>query len=236
MLKYARFIAIIIFSLSSHYVSALQVKSIKDNQTVLAKVSSKELTRIFVKNDRIQSVRGIDGAYQLTKDEAQGAIFVKPTQFYQNKPFNLFISTEQGHSYTLLLTPMDIPAENIELKSLSPSNILAEHWEKNSAYSQIIINLMHAMENNDTPEGYAVINLGKVKPKRLFSGVTMQLVTLYQGAKLQGEIWLLKNTCCRINHLNPRDFYQDNVRAISLVDENLNKNEETLLYRVVDHE
>lgn len=236
MRKYFLCLIVVIGCISSSFVYALQIKLIKDNQTVLAKVSSKELTRIFVKNDRIQSVRGIDGAYQLTKDEAQGAVFVKPTPFYQNKAFNLFISTEQGHSYTLLLTPIDIPAENIELRSLSPSKLLAEHWEKNSPYSQIIINLMNAMENNERPEGYAVINIGKMKPKRLDSGVTMQLITLYQGAKLQGEIWLLKNTCCRVNHLYPREFYQRNVRAVSLIDENLNQNEETYLYRVVDHE
>lgn len=235
MLKFIVLVMTVLLA-NNQLVYALQVKQIKDNQTLFAKISSKELTRIFVKNDRIQSVRGIDGAYQLTKDEIQGAVFIKPSLFYQHRAFNLFIGTEQGHSYTLLLSPIDIPAENIELKSLSPSKILAERWEKNSPYSDIIIQLMHAMENSENPEGYAVIPLGKVKPKRLDSGLTMQLVTFYQGARLQGEIWLIKNTCCRTAHLSPRNFYQDNVRAISLKDENLDKNEETYLYKVVDHD
>lgn len=236
MCRYFFTFSLVIFIICSQSALALQSKTIKDNQTVFVKISSKELTHIFVKNDHILSVRGIDGAYQITKDEVQGAIFIKPTPFYQNRAFNLFISTEEGHSYTLLLSPLDIPAENIELRSLSPSKKLAEHWEKNSPYSEIIISLMKAMENGDYPEGYAVIPMDKIKSKRLDSGLTMQLVTLYQGAKLQGEIWLVKNTCRRKNYAFPQYFYQDNVRAISVVNEEVNYNDSTYLFRIVDHE
>lgn len=231
-----KYIAAIILVLSNSSIYALQIKPIKDNQTVFAKISSNELTRIFVQNDRIQSVRGIEGAYQITKDETEGVIFIKPSYLYQNHAFNVFVSTEQHHNYGLLLSPMNIPAENIELKSLSPSKKLAERWEKNSPYSDILISLMKAMEADEHPEGYAVIGVGKCKAKTVMPGLTIQLVRLYQGAKLQGEIWLVKNTCNRLMHLSSDIFYQDNVRAISLVDDNLDHNESTYLYRIVGHE
>lgn len=214
---------------------ALQIKAVKDNQTISAKVSVKELTRIFVNNDRIQSTHGISGAYELTKDEKRGAIFIKPSPFYLHKPFNLFITTELGHTYNLLLMPLDIPAENIELKPLSPSKIAASRWEQSSPYIEKMIHLMKIMGNEMNPEGYAVIDFPKTTPKKLSSGLTMQIVKKYIGHRLQGEVWKLKNSCRNTLYLHPEEFYQSHVRSISIVNETLHCNEETYLYQVVDH-
>lgn len=235
MRSIATFIVFTCAILGFHNSYALQVKTVKDNQTIFAKISSKQLSQIFVNGDRILSVRGIEGAYQLTKDESKGAIFIKPTPYFEHRTINIFILTEDGHSYTLLLNPMDIPSENIELKPLSPSKKLAEHWEKNSPYTELVMNILNDMVNQRKPEGYAVISLGKVKPKKLTSGITMQLLTLYKGSQLQGEIWKLKNDCKTTIEIEPKDFYQDDIRAISVVDEKLRAGDETILYRVVDY-
>jgi type-F conjugative transfer system secretin TraK len=178
----------------------------------------------------------VNGAYELIKDERLGAVFIKSTPFYLHKSFNIFVTTELGHTYNLLLTPMNIPAENIELKPLSPSLFMAGRWEKNSPYIDTLIHLMNNMVNGIKPEGYAVINLPKIKPKKISSGLTMQLITLYRGNHLQGEIWHLKNENQRSLYLKPREFFQYDSRAISLLDEVLHCGDETYLYRVVDHD
>ncbi len=227
---------ILIYILGTMTSFALQIKAIKDNQTVSARISAKELTRIFVSGDRIQSTRGVNGAYELTKDEKFGAVYIKSSPFYLHKPFNLFVTTELGHTYNLLLTPMNIPAENIELKPLSPSMHIAGRWERNSPYLETLIHLMNDMANKIKPEGYAVIDLPNIKPKKLSSGLTMQLVTIYRGNHLKGEIWKLNNTHRNTLYLKPREFFQDNVRAISLESETFRCNDETYLYRVVDHD
>lgn len=193
---------------------ALQVKVMHDNQTALFKVSVKELNRIVIEDDRIQSARGLDGNYQLTKDETQGAIFIKPNQ---SRPFNLFLTTEAGHNYTLLLTPIDIPSEVIQLKPLSPVKAKAEAWEKNTPYSDAIIQLMKSMVNDESqPDGYAVIHVKAGKPQKLHSGISMQLKTLYQGNALQGEIWRISNVHCRSMQLKKNEFYRPQVRAMAL--------------------
>lgn len=225
-----------ILTLHCFSASAMQVKSIKDNQTALIKVSAKEQSRIFVKGDRISVVRGLDGAYDLKKDDKLGDIYIQPTPYFQHKAFNLFVTTEQGRTFNLLASPLDIPAETIELKPLSPSLALAQHWEKNSPYSQTLMNLINAMVNGENPEGYAVINIGKIKPKKLSNCITMQLLTVYRGNHLQGEIWRIKNDSKSSTYVHPRDFYQDNVLAASLKDELLNPQNETLLYRVVNYD
>jgi len=220
----------------SHLVYAIQIKPVKDNRTVLVNISSKEQSRLFVYNDRISAVRGLDGAYDIKKDEKQGDIYIKPSSYYQHKAFNLFITTEAGHTYNVLATPLDIPAETIELKPLSPSHIIASRWEKNSPFAETIINLINAMVNEANPDGYAVVSLGKVKPKRLSNCLTMQLLTLYQGDQLQGEIWLIKNESKVNVRIRPRDFYQDNVLGASIQNEELKPNAKALLYRVVGND
>lgn len=52
---------------------------IEDNAQVSAEISAKELTRISVVGDRITLVRGSEGAYQISNDTVQGAVFIKPT-------------------------------------------------------------------------------------------------------------------------------------------------------------
>lgn len=227
---------LLMMSVSILPVYALQVKALKDNQTMMAKVSAKELSRIFVSGDRIRNVRGLEGAYELKRDDSLGEIYVQPTMYYQHKPFNLFITTEKNHTYNLFLMPLEVPAETIEIKALSPSLKLADRWERNSDYVQTIIELIGDMSNGHYPEGYAVINLGKTKPKKVNSCLTMQLLTLYRGNHLQGESWLLKNKCRTTLSLHPKEFYQDTVRAASIVDETLLPDCETVLYKVVGHD
>ena len=162
-------------------------------------------------------------------------MFIQPSPNFQHKPFNLFVTTEQGHHYTLLLNPMSVPAETIELKPLSPSVLLASRWERSSPYSEVLIDLMRDMTNDTKPEGYAVSDLGKVKPKKLSHGLTMQLLRIYRGNHLEGEIWKLTNEGKETLRLHPRQFYADDVRAVSLVTESLGVDDETILYRVVSH-
>jgi hypothetical protein len=56
-----------------------QTLVIEDNAQVSAEISAKELTRISVIGDRITLVRGSEGAYQISNDTVQGAVFIKPT-------------------------------------------------------------------------------------------------------------------------------------------------------------
>ena len=114
-------------------------------------------------------------------------------------------------------------------------NLLQLDGKRFAVYAGMV-ELMRYMLNGSHPEGYAVIPLGIVKPKKMRGGLSMQLLTLYRGGFLQGEIWKLKNESGHTLSLHPRQFYQHNVRAASLVDESLKNCDETILYRIVSHE
>ncbi len=112
-----------------------QTVIVEDNAKVSMAISAKEPTRLSVTGDRIALVRGSKEAYQLSNDNTQGAVFIKPIlnssvkcktcPIHQNgkklnskqnccnnqknskalKSFYLFVSTERGRQYVLNLMP-----------------------------------------------------------------------------------------------------------------------------------
>ena len=65
---------VFLFSMPVH----AQTFVVEDNSKISAEISAKELTRISVIGDRITLVRGSEGAYQISNDTVQGAVFIKP--------------------------------------------------------------------------------------------------------------------------------------------------------------
>lgn len=117
----------------------------EDNAKISIAISANELTRISVSGDRVTLVRGSANSYQLSNDNSQGAVFIKPIissaitnktcPIHKNinklnskkicqkkqantkplKSFYLFISTEQGRHYVLNLMPSYFKSADILL-------------------------------------------------------------------------------------------------------------------------
>ncbi|CAM4391389.1 MAG: hypothetical protein LEGION0398_MBIBDBAK_00177 [Legionellaceae bacterium] len=213
---------------------AEQVKWASDNKTVFLKASATELTHIYVEGDKISQVRGIDGAYQLKQEATDGSIFVQPTFGYQDKSFTLFLTTQGGHTYPLLLTTAKIPAESIRLKPLTPSKKAASRWEQESAYEKTLLRLITALQNGKTPEGYIRVNENKEKNVRV--SFTLQLIASLKGDKLVGNVYKITNTEKYPVTLDERQFYTQDTRAISLDNLALAPFSEGLLYTVVSND
>ena len=94
---------------------ALQVLEGADGQTLVGKISKRELTRVMVERARIKRVTGNAGEFLLEKDEDKGQIYIRPVAEGATKPINLFIATDRS-TFTLLLQPVDLPAETIVIK------------------------------------------------------------------------------------------------------------------------
>jgi type-F conjugative transfer system secretin TraK len=214
---------------------ALQTISIADNQTKNITIAANELTRIFIKEDRIQNVRGLEGAYILTKDTALGQIYIKPTPPYQAKPFNLFITTEKGQNFNLFIVAAGIPGQDIELKSTTPSKE-AELWEVNSEYSQILVKLIVSMANSEAPAGYSVIYPDKKTKVIKYGNLTLKLQKRYLGKHLYGEVFLIQNNRCHPVTVEEKMFYQNGARAIALLNLTIPAEGQTMLFRVMDNE
>lgn len=228
---YIFFIAIFIFSVHLQECLALQTFSIDDNQTKNVTISMQELSRIFVKGDRIINVRGVEGAYILTKDAVQGQVFIKPTSPYQSRPFNLFISTEQGRNYNLYITAVNRPGQDIELQPRTPSKN-AVNWEKASDYAQALVKLIVHMIKDEAPDGYGVVIPNKKIKATKYTDFTIRLAKQYRGNKIYGEVLLLENRRNYPIHVYEKFFYQDTVRAITVLNTIVPAKGHTTIFRV----
>lgn len=223
----------LLFSTESCF--SLQTVSIADNQTKSITISAYELSRIFVKSDRIQNVRGLEGAYILTKDTALGQVYIKPTLPYQVKPFNLFITTEKARNFNLFVKADGIAGQDIEIVPSTPSKE-AEAWEKNSDYSQVLIKLITGMINDEAPSGYSVAYPEKKVKAVKYKNFTTKLKKHYLGKHLYGEVLLVQNQCNNPVNLAESMFYQVGTRAITLLSSTLPAGGQTMLFRVTSNE
>ncbi len=217
-------------------VYALQIKSVVDNETTTAKISSVDVTRIFVQGDRIKSVKGLKGIYTRENDDKNGEIYIQPTPQYQDRAFTILIDTEQGRHFTLLLNPTSSPSETLMLVPKGVGHERAARFEESQPYELTINHLVRAMRNGTMPEGYSIRQVNSKTTYRLGNKFDIKLKTIYEGLNLRGEIYEIKNRCAIPIQIDEREFYKTGTRAISLDAIEIPPKGQINLYRVVSHD
>lgn len=204
--------------------------TVKEGAPITVQVSSSALNRIAVEGDRIQSVKGISGQFQLDKDPHLGQIFIQPAA--ENKePVHLFLTTELGVTYALSLEASDSAPESIILVPKLQQSLAAK-WEKSSSYEQVLTNIMKALHNKTLLEGFSLETINQ-KLDRV-QGVTVTHDKSYLGDKLQGQRLEIHNITKQMIELQEADFYSPGIRAIAVLNKNLQPNDKTVVYLVRD--
>jgi type-F conjugative transfer system secretin TraK len=230
-----KFILFLIGALLTTQVFALQIKGVVDNETVSAKISSLDITRIIVQGDRIKNFKGISGVYTRENDKDNGEVYIQPTPNFQSTPFTVLVETEQGRHYTLFLTPIAVPGGTLMLVPKGVGKYEAARFEQASDYELTISHLIRAMSTGAMPEGYVINEVDSNKVFAIGNIATLRLKTIYQGLNFQGQIFELTNTQSRPITLNEREFYKVGTRAISLQSITVSPHSKIKVLRVVSH-
>jgi hypothetical protein len=88
-----------------------------EDKVIKAKISYRNINRISVKGDKIDSILGIDSAFHVEKNEKTGEAFIRPTEDNGYTPISLSVTTASGRTQDLLLEPVDGEASSLELVS-----------------------------------------------------------------------------------------------------------------------
>jgi conjugal transfer pilus assembly protein TraK len=214
---------------------ALEIKGVVDNESVSAKISSLDVTRILIQGDRIRSFKGISGAYTRENDKNNGEVYIQPTALYQTTPFTVLVETEQGRHFTLLLTPMGVPGGTLMLVPKGVGKQQASRFEQASDYELTISHLIRAMSTDMVPEGYTVNQVDSKKVYAIGNIAKLRLKTVYQGLNFQGQIFELTNTQSVSITLDEREFFKPGTRAISLESISVAPYGKIKVMRVVNH-
>lgn len=206
---------------------ALQVVDARDGETVLAKVSRKEVTRISVERGRIRKVTGNAGEFVLEKDDEKGQVFIRPVSPDSTKPINLFVSTERS-TIGLLLQPVDTPSDAIVIREARDAVTGPARIERSGRHVRTMKNLLLAMAEDALPDDMEVREPGR--ELTLWPGARLTLQRQWLGSGVVGEKYQLVNTSASALELAERDLFKRGVMAVSIEQAALRPGETTQLF------
>lgn len=132
-------------------VSAEQFKM--TGKLIKAKISYQNLNRISMKDDKIDTLVGIDSAFHFEKNEKTGEVFIRPTEENGHNPLSISVTTTAGKTQDLLLEVVDGEANSIELISNYPQEDPSNQF-LTSEYSP---DLDEGVGGNDYEENIAMV-------------------------------------------------------------------------------
>ena len=202
--------------------------SAKDNGTIIAVVSQRELTRLVVVRDEIVDVKFKGGELEYAPPTDKGWVF----RVLVSKPINGFIETKSGFVYKVIFSPKDIPATQIFVNNkgliVKQEKIKEEHLGGSPLDSKIA-QIVKVMRHPKDHLGYSFTK----KDENLTSmgGLKQTLILEGEDEFVIAQKLLVQNNTGDEISLNKRDFVSGWL-AVFLDKERLQKGEETILIRV----
>lgn len=190
-------------------------------------ISSQTLTRITIVGERINKIISDSNRFITETDAVSGTIFIRAKD---KQAFPLFLTTEAGNTYHLLLTPQAISADNIEI--IPPQHKEADNWAKRTPYQTAITQLIKGMANNTPPTGYRILADEKITAPLFSRPIKTTAQAIYQGKHLQGTVFTLTNTGKTTITLHHTLLDQPNVLAVAFADEQLAPKQTTTAYQI----
>ncbi len=230
--KISKLVALLLWILP-YTASASQIKIAADGAEIVGKISKAEINRITLIGDKVKSVKSNKGGYEFSNDSSSGDVYLNGGNGGTEEPLNVFIISQRGYTYKLLLTPMDIPSEQIFIKNHAITNDEEVASQREPLpYTQEIVDLFKAMKKGDLEAGYTVKTLSESHFAK--NGMKIMLLSTYTGSKYTGIIYELKNKGTEPVPLSEKDFATKKVRAVKFDSTVIGAGETINIYIVAD--
>lgn len=193
---------------------AVQVLDGTDGDIIYGKISMKEISRLRVQGDKIATVRAKQGSVGIESDRESGQVYLRVMN--PGAPVNMFITTDAGRTYTLLLKPEDIPATNIVVRDIRgrPSPATKDDKRPGSDHVGALKQFMLVMARDEIPNDVTMQEKGeKVK---LWRDTDFTLERVYQSEEVVGEKYRLTNTGKTRMVMQEPEFYREGVLAVAI--------------------
>lgn len=206
---------------------------------IKTRISSQQLNKISVKNDRIESVIGIEEAFQFEKNEKTGDGYIRPTEANGKEPISISITTVSGRTQELLLNVDDGEANTITLKNETPE---AEEIEVSSERENDTSSFVSPASSYETSitecmKRLVVGDLIPIKlaitPNKNVPGFKIKHICSYNVGKFVGEKFEVTNNSNVMVELKEKHFWSTDDIALSFSDLKICKDKKVILYVLV---
>lgn len=226
MLKNKLLTLIIVCVTSSSF--AKDVYEAKNGDTIIATISSTNLTRIEIQGQKIlKDYSAADISKKITKP--LGQVYLIPNTL---STFNLYVVSDTGNTYNLKLTPSKhSTGDSIVIKPADSLNKSSPQLQfVNQSYIRNINYLLEVMYLNREDGQYAMTKINQAV--LTYNGLDSVLLSNYSNGSISGQVILLKNTSKSKINLTEAQFYSDHTLAVSIENTELGVNEFTRVFIV----
>ena len=206
-------LALLLLLIASRSSFGLQSLEARDGETLLAKISRKEVTRIAVEHEHIRKVTGNAGEFVLEKDDDSGQIFIRPASPESTKPINLYVTTATD-TIALLLQPVDTPSDTILLRPKSQKQDMSPVTLTGATHVRRLKNLLLVMATDAHPDNVEIESLTELR--NLWPGTRLVLTRRWHAPDVIGERYSLANTGATSLSLEAPRFFKVGVMAVSI--------------------
>lgn len=217
-----------------------RAKPVYEGITLFERVSRDELNRLHVVDGRIKMMHFKTQELEVVKDEDSGQAFFTPKT---DKTISLFITTQAGTTFTLVLQPVPkMPAANVMVQEMpTPTAADASAQVRTSSpgatpmasmsYEQAISTLIYAAATNQVLPGVSEQAVNQAIP--LWEQATFFHVRSLQSSGLQLGEYRLTNTSKQPMRLVEQELYKPGVLAVAVEQHLLAPGESTPVFVVL---
>ncbi len=210
-----------------------QTYTFSDNDTLSIPLSSLNLNRLVVKDDRINSVVCPVGfcTTQANKSDKSGSVTLKTNV---NLPFSIHISTVNGRNVALFVNPKPIPAAVVELVSVqnqhAEPSIFDENFDYPTKLALFTKAMMHYQRDGTLISGFTAHPIDPSTLPTDIGEIAVVPVVALVGRRFSGIIYTVTNQGSDTAHLTNAYFYSLSARSAALDSYTLAPKQSTTLY------
>lgn len=222
--------------------SVIFAETVKMKDTpIKSRISFKQLNRISVKNDRIESISGLDVAFTFEKNEKTGDGYIRPTQENGHEPIAISLTTVSGKVQEIVFD-VDDGAPNILI--LENGDQISDEFSDesedsgfgsesvSSASSDYETAVTTCMKKLITEENIIPINLS-IRPVKKVSGFCIKFLEGYKVGGFIGYKFKVSNESNVMTELKESDFWTEDDVALSFDNLRICKGNPLILYVLV---
>jgi type-F conjugative transfer system secretin TraK len=203
-----------LFLLLPGLVWANQIITVDPKEQAVIDIAKDDLNRLFITGDRISEYWTANANLDVKTDEEKGELYIKTKDPNEHTPISLFLVTEKGERFSVILNPKLKETQTIELKTIGAVITKAKKTiSSENNYELNIVETMRSLHNGEGLGDYVATD----KPTYKAKGLKIKTITSLTNGEWVADLLEVTNTNSKPCKLSPKVFTANEVLAVGFL-------------------